>query len=77
MAVVLAGFNDEQSGAIQEFITGLVDTRMEIAGCAALFINELDQKQRATVEQINVEMGRMNERVIEMTTLTDGIELTT
>ena len=76
MAAVLAGFTGEQTTSIQEFITGLIDTRMEIAGRAALFINDLDQKQRATIEQINVEIVRMNERVIEVTTLKDGIELT-
>ena len=76
MAVVLAGFSEEQSGSIQEFITGLVDARMEIAGRAALFINDLDQKQRATIEQVNTEMGRMNERVSEMNTIKEGIELT-
>ena len=76
MAVVLAVFTGEQSGSIQEYITGLIDARMEIAGRAAQFINELDTKQKATIEQISTEMGRMNDRVTEMTTLKDGIELT-
>ena len=64
MAAVLAGFTEEQTASVQEFITGLIDTRMEIAGRAATFINELDQRQRATIEQINVEMGRMNMQVV-------------
>ena len=49
---------------------------MELAGRAAFFINELDQRQQSTIEQINVEMGRMNDRVNEMTILKDGIEKT-
>ena len=76
MAAVLAGFTEEQTGSIQEFITGLIDARKELAGRAATFINELDQRQQSTIEQINVEMGQMNDRVAEMTVLKEGIELT-
>ena len=76
MAAVLAGFTEEQTGSIQEYITGLIDVRMEIAGRAATFIDQLDQRQQSTIEQINVEMGRMNDRVTEMTVLKEGIELT-
>ena len=52
MAAILAGFTEEQTGPIQEFITGLIDVRMELAGLAAAFINELDQRQQSTIEQI-------------------------
>ena len=50
MAAFLAGFTGEQAGSIQEFITGLIDTRMELAGRAANFFNDLERKQQSVIE---------------------------
>ena len=55
---------------------GDINSRMELAGTVVTFIGDLDTKQREVIDQINVEMGRMNERVADMTILKEGIEKT-
>ena len=52
----------------------VVHARMELAGTAVSCIDDLDVKHKKVIDQMNVEMVRMNERVSEMTVLKEGIE---
>ena len=54
----------------------VVNARMELAGTAVSFINDLDVKQREVIDQIGVEMRWMDQRVTDMTILKEGIEKT-
>ena len=76
MVAVLAGFTGELSGSLQEWVMSVVNARMELAGIAVSFINDLDVKQKEVIEKVHVEMLRMNERVSEMTIMKEGIKKT-
>ena len=76
MAAAFAGFNEEHSASITQFFTELLDTRMEMIGRAADFINNLDAKQTEVIDFAGVDSRRMSEGVTEIITLKEGIENT-
>ena len=76
MAAVLAYLNEEESASITQLFTELLDTRMEMIGRAADFINNLDGKQKEVIDFVALESRRMSDRVREIITLNEGIEKT-
>ena len=46
------GLGDETTQSIQEWVTQQLDLRMQIAGRAADYINELDTRQKASIAEI-------------------------
>ena len=63
-----------QTEAIEELTFTQLDTRMEMIGRAATFVDTIDQKQKNVLAQLELESGRMNERVMEINVLKATVE---
>ena len=64
-----ADMSQAQTEAIQRWTMDQLDTRMVMIGRAATFVENIDQKANALAAQIEVEDGRMGERVVEINRL--------
>ena len=63
-----------QTDAIKQWTPEHIDTRMEMIGRAATFVDQIDRKQKDVMGQIELESGRMNERVMEINVLKATVE---
>ena len=59
-----AEMNPMQTAAIQEWVTAQLDSRMELIGRAATFVDQIDQKQREAIAQLELERTRTNDIVV-------------
>ena len=73
----MASFTDmtpAQTEAIQSWVTGQLNTQMEMIGRAASYVDGIDQKANALTAQTEREMERMAERVTEINRLQSVVQ---
>ena len=67
VAPAIPGFSFDQNAALQLWITGVVNEKMDLASTAVDFINRLDTKQAEAVAAIGLEANRMDVQVANVT----------
>ena len=58
-----------QTEAIKEWTLAQLNTRMDMIGRAATCVDTIDQKQTLVMAQLELETGRMDQRVMEINAL--------
>ena len=87
MAVVVAptipGLSGEQNASLQEWVMGVINERMQLAGTVVSFVKDLDLKQKEFVAALTIEADRVDKQVVaanqhlaDMTILKHAIENT-
>jgi len=82
-APTIPGFSPEQNASLQEWVMGIINDRMQLAGTVVSFVNDLDVKQKEVIAALTIEADRVDKQVIavnqylaDMTILKDAIEKT-
>ena len=83
VATAIPGFSFDQNAALQTWVMGIVNERMQLAGTVVSFVNQLNDKQTEAVAAIVLETGRMdvqvaavNQALADMGVLKTAIEKT-
>ena len=65
MATIFADSTQNQTEAIQAWVMERINERMTFAGRAVDFMNNLDQEQKKVVDNVDIQVSRINSVVSE------------